>query len=75
MAVGYWDLMQKQPTTPESFVMTFPMCKQQASQTVLQEASKMNERLLSSFMGYLSRALNAPSSQGLRLCVNVSKNI
>jgi hypothetical protein len=32
---------------------------------------KMDERLLRSFMGYLSRAWNAPSSQGLGLCVNV----
>lgn len=31
----------------------------------------MNERLLHSFMGYLSRASNAPSSQGLGLCVKL----
>jgi hypothetical protein len=31
----------------------------------------MDERLLRSFMGYLSRASNAPSSQGLGLCVDV----
>jgi hypothetical protein len=31
----------------------------------------MDERLLHSFMGYLSRASNAPSSQGLGLCVKL----
>jgi hypothetical protein len=35
MAVGYSDLMQKQPTTPENFCHDLShMCKQQASQTV-----------------------------------------
>jgi hypothetical protein len=41
MAGGYSDLMQKQPTTPEIFVMTFATCatNQQASQTVFSSSS------------------------------------
>jgi hypothetical protein len=55
MAVGYSDLMQKQPTTPEIFVMTFShMCNQKASQTVFSSSSSSSSSCVSGVFFFFS---------------------